>query len=115
MYCNLRDQQVRQMINNIKAEGLALEHVDILMLNAYVAEKIGGIDLLAHAQQFKTMSAYHYWCHSYQKILIDDPTLETSVEYILSEFQKTIRHKSKLYNFDAPNELLARMPATIDC
>ena len=115
MYCILRSQQVHQMVSNLKAEGLALEHVDMLMLDAYIAKKIEGTDLLAHAQQFKTMAAYHYWCLTYQKTLISDPTLGTSVEYILSEFQNTIRRKSNLYKFDTPSESLALMPTTTDC
>jgi hypothetical protein len=43
MYCNLRDQQVRQMINNLKAEGLALEHVDILCSTRTLRKKSAGL------------------------------------------------------------------------
>lgn len=96
MYFNFRAQQVQQVIEHLTIDGIGIEHSDALMLKAYIEETVSGVDLLAHVHQFATMVDYHNWWLNRQEALIGTPMLNLSVEYILREFEVSMRHKHRM-------------------
>lgn len=96
MYCSFRAQQVQQVIEHLTIEGVRIEQSDSLMLKAYIEETVSGLDLLAHAHQFATMVDYHDWWLNRQETLVGTPMLNISVEYVLKEFEDSMRQKHQI-------------------
>lgn len=90
---SLRERQVLQMIEELAAEGMLVGQDNTTMLHAYVAGTMSGVDLLAHVHQFASMEAYHDWWLDYQETLVNNPNLLVSVEYVVAEFQDSVRRK----------------------
>jgi hypothetical protein len=93
MFRNMRGQRVAQMLHALTLEGITVDDSDISILFGYLKGNVSGHDLLAHACQFTTLSAYQDWLCMTLKTSGRKSTSSPSVEQIVGEVEAFIRRK----------------------
>lgn len=93
MFRYMRGQRIAQMIQTLASEGVTIDDSDRLMLCGYLKGNVSAQDLLAHACQFSTLSAYQEWLCMTSKRYCRNSSSSPSVEQVVREFEAFIRRK----------------------
>lgn len=94
MFRNLRGQRIAHMLAKLDSQGIAIEQLDMIMLDAYVKRKVSGKDLLAHVCHFGTLSSYQDWLVASFNRQVGDLNKPASVEQIVAQVDAYIRNKN---------------------
>ena len=90
---SVRARRAGEIIRNLAAEGLRVEHADMLMLKAYIRRAVTGIDMLNHVLQFTTADEYHDWLLEHQATHADVSRSRVSVKQVLREFENYVKRR----------------------
>jgi len=93
MYGRVRARRAAETIRNLAVEGLQVDHVDMLMLKAYIRGAVTGIDMLNHVLQFTTADEYYDWLLEHQETHADVSRSRVSVEQVLREFENYVKRR----------------------